>query len=195
MRTKLSIPRGGCPCERNWRSLGFWQNLKSPGNCQIRVPTGPHGYQNVQNFGANNFGFHPKSGHSRIVGTFFEKKNKLGKIGSHGPQLGQCSPIGKNMFEKKVLQILKCQLWGQTPKLFAPKFCTFWYPYRPVGTLIRQFPGLLNFCQILEIANSVRTGNPGMPVATGWKSGQNHDPDFGCSIHCWESGNRHVFSF
>ena len=33
----------------------------SPGNCQIKVPTGPHGYQTVQNFGANNFGFHPKS--------------------------------------------------------------------------------------------------------------------------------------
>ena len=37
------------------------QKIESPGNCHLRVPTRRYGYQNVQNFGANNFGFHPQS--------------------------------------------------------------------------------------------------------------------------------------
>ena len=36
---------------------------------------------------------------------------------------------------------------GQKTKLFAPKFCTFWYPNRPVGTFIWPFPGLQLFWQ------------------------------------------------
>ena len=34
--------------------------------------------------------------------------------------------------------------------MFAPKFCTFWYPYRLVETLKRQFPGLSIFSPIFR---------------------------------------------
>ena len=57
---------------------------------------------------------------------------------------------GKNRpFPKleKVPKNLECPLWGPKPKLFAPKFCTFWYPYRPVGTFIWPFPGFQQFWQ------------------------------------------------
>ena len=45
-------------------------------------------------------------------------------------------PHWGKLFSEKVPKNLECPLWGQKPKLFAPKFCTFWYPYRPVGTFI-----------------------------------------------------------
>ena len=40
--------------------LGHCLTYESPGNCHLRVPTIRYGYQNVQNFDANNFGFRPK---------------------------------------------------------------------------------------------------------------------------------------
>merc|ERR1712023_471194 len=65
---------GGCLRRRRWRSRGIWKKIESPGNCHLRVPTRRYGYQNVQNFGANNFGFHHKSRHFGFSGTFSEKK-------------------------------------------------------------------------------------------------------------------------
>ena len=41
----------------------------------------------------------------------------------------------------------KCQLLGWKHKRCAAKFCTFWYPYRLVGTLKWPFPDLLGFSQ------------------------------------------------
>merc|ERR1712185_773405 len=45
-------------------------------------------------------------------------------------------PHWGKLFSEKVPKNLECPLSGQKPKLSAPKFCTFWYPYRPVATFI-----------------------------------------------------------
>ena len=48
----------------------IWQIFKSPGNSQRIGPGIYFLYGIVQNFAANNVGFHPKSGHSRFLTLF-----------------------------------------------------------------------------------------------------------------------------
>merc|ERR1711998_657496 len=70
----LGSQAGGLTTRPDLYGLGKnWENPRTSGNCQIKVPTGRFGYQNVQNFGANNFVFYPKSGHSRFLVLFLKK--------------------------------------------------------------------------------------------------------------------------
>ena len=59
-QTEMAIP-GGMPEKTEMAIPGNLGKNESPGNCHLRVPTRRYGYQNVQNFGANNFGFRPQS--------------------------------------------------------------------------------------------------------------------------------------
>ena len=74
----------------------------------------------------------------------------MGPMGSPWAPIEPMLPHWEKLFSEKVPKNPKCQLWGWKPKLFAPKFCTFWYPYRLVGTLKWQFPGLSFFSPNLE---------------------------------------------
>merc|ERR1712005_102614 len=89
----MAIPRGGCLYRRRWRSWGIWEKIESPGNCHLRVPTRRYGYQNVQNFGANNFGFHPKVDILDFWVLFLKKVfPKIGKLATLGPMKAPWAP-------------------------------------------------------------------------------------------------------
>ena len=68
--------------------------------------------------------------------------------GPMGPNWANFPPLGI-FFSEKAPKNLECPLVGQKTKLFAPKFCTCWYPNRLVGTFIWPFPGFQYFCQNL----------------------------------------------
>ena len=63
----------------------FWQKIESPGHCHLRVPTRRYGYQNVQNFGANNFGFRPKVDIPEFLVLFLTEN--ISKLGTWAPGL------------------------------------------------------------------------------------------------------------
>ena len=53
---EMAIP-GGLPVQTEMAIAANLGKNENPGNCHLKVPTKRYGYQNVQNFGANNFGF------------------------------------------------------------------------------------------------------------------------------------------
>ena len=100
----------------------------------------------------------------------------MGSIG------GPCSSIRKNKSEK-VSKKMECPFWGRKTKVVRTEILHILVPIPSRGdpylTVSRTFEFLPN-PRDRQFRSHGRP--PGMPVATGWKSGQNHDPDCGFSL-------------
>ena len=90
----------------------------------------------------------------------FSKNWKIGYIGPHGPQFSQCSPIGKNFFQKKYPKIQNVNFGGENQSCSHRNSAHFGTHTVSWGPLNDSFPDFQFFPKFPGIAISVFSGIP-----------------------------------